>query len=71
MTLSIEPTFNVRQDIYQRLPWRGATGSFEEVMGSGSSVSAVTSFARDTRRTALGEDEADQRRARGGCRSPL
>jgi alditol oxidase len=48
VTLSIEPTFNVRQDIYQRLPWEALTGAFEEVMGSGSSVSAVTSFARDT-----------------------
>src|SRR5215213_6641711 len=48
VTLAIEPTFNVRQDIYQRLPWEALTGSFEEVMGSGSSVSAVTSFGRDT-----------------------
>jgi alditol oxidase len=48
VTLAIEPTFNVRQDIYQRLPWEALTGSFENVMGSGSSVSVVTNFAGDT-----------------------
>jgi alditol oxidase len=48
VTLAIEPTFNVRQDIYQRLPWEALTGSFEDVMGSGSSVSVVTDFAGDT-----------------------
>ena len=48
LTLAIEPTFNARQDIYQRLSWDVLTGSFEDVMGSGSSVSAVTDFAGDT-----------------------
>jgi alditol oxidase len=48
VTLAIEPTFNVRQDIYQRLPWEALTGSFENVMSSGSSVSVVTNFAGDT-----------------------
>jgi alditol oxidase len=48
VTLAIEPSFNVRQDIYQRLPWEALTGSFEDVMGSGSSVSVVTNFAADT-----------------------
>jgi alditol oxidase len=48
LTLAIEPTFNARQDVYQRLPWDALTGSFEEVMNSGSSVSAVTDFAGDT-----------------------
>jgi xylitol oxidase len=48
VTLAIEPTFNARQDVYQRLPWDALTGSFEEVMGVGSSVSAITDFAGDT-----------------------
>jgi xylitol oxidase len=48
LTLAIEPTYNARQDVYQRLPWDALTGSFEDVMGSGSSVSAVTDFAGDT-----------------------
>ena len=48
VTLAMEPSFNVRQDIYQRLPWEALTGSFENVMGSGSSVSVVTNFAGDT-----------------------
>ncbi|HZA92456.1 MAG TPA: FAD-binding protein, partial [Gemmatimonadales bacterium] len=65
VTLAIEPTFNVRQDIYQRLPWETLTGSFENVMGSGSSVSVVTNFAGDTAellwvKTRLTNDEPRQ-----------
>src|SRR5215207_321949 len=48
VTLAIEPTFNVRQDIYQWLPWEALTGSFENVMSSGASVSVVTNFAGGT-----------------------
>jgi alditol oxidase len=47
LTLAIEPTFEVRQVIYEHLPWDQLTGSFEEVMGSGYSVSAITDFAGD------------------------
>jgi xylitol oxidase len=45
LTLAIEPTFEVRQVIYEHLPWDQLTGSFEEVMGSGYSVSAISDFA--------------------------
>jgi alditol oxidase len=45
LTLAIEPTFDVRQDIYEHLPWDELTASFEEVMGAGYSVSAITDFA--------------------------
>ena len=45
LTLAIEPTFDVRQDVYEQLPWDQLTGSFEEVMGAGYSVSAITDFA--------------------------
>lgn len=48
LTLVIEPTFNARQDVYQGLPWDALTGSFEDVMSSGTSVSAITDFASDT-----------------------
>jgi xylitol oxidase len=47
VTLAIEPTFDVRQDVYEGVPWDRLTGSFEEVMGAGYSVSAITDFADD------------------------
>jgi xylitol oxidase len=47
LTLAIEPTFEVRQDVYEHLPWDLLTGSFEEVMSAGYSVSAITDFAGD------------------------
>lgn len=47
ITLAIEPTFEVRQVIYEHLPWDQLTGSFEAVMGAGYSVSAITDFAGD------------------------
>jgi alditol oxidase len=47
LTLAIEPNFEVRQVIYEHLPWDQLTGSFDEVMGSSYSVSAITDFAGD------------------------
>jgi alditol oxidase len=47
LTLAIEPTFLVRQDVYQHLPWDQLTGSFDDVMSAGYSVSAITDFAGD------------------------
>ena len=47
LTLAIEPTFDVRQDVYQHLPWQRLTDSFEDVLGAGYSVSAITDFAGD------------------------
>jgi alditol oxidase len=65
LELAIEPTYNMRQDLYQRLPWDTLTGSFEEVMNSGSSVSVVSDFAADTAqllwvKTRLVDDEPRQ-----------
>ena len=48
VTLAIEPTYQVRQDVYERLPWSALTESFAAVMGAGYSVSAVTDFAADS-----------------------
>ena len=45
LTLSIEPTFEVRQNVYEHLPWDQLTGSFDDVMAAGYSVSAITDFA--------------------------
>jgi alditol oxidase len=47
ITLAIEPTFEVRQDVYEHLPWEQLISSFEEVMSAGYSVSAITDFAGD------------------------
>jgi alditol oxidase len=47
LTLAIEPTFEVRQDVYEHLPWDQLTRAFEEVMGAGYSVSAITDFGGD------------------------
>jgi alditol oxidase len=47
ITLAIEPTFEVRQDVYEHLPWDQLTGSFDEVMSAGYSVSAISDFAGD------------------------
>jgi alditol oxidase len=47
LLLSIEPTFEVRQDVYEHLPWDQLTGSFDDVMAAGYSVSAITDFAGD------------------------
>ena len=44
LTLALEPTFQVRQVVYEHLPWDQLSGSFEEVMGVGYSVSAITDF---------------------------
>jgi alditol oxidase len=45
--LAIEPSFELRQVVYEHLPWDQLTGSFGEVMGAGYSVSAITDFAGD------------------------
>ena len=47
LTLAIEPTFDVRQDVYEHLPWDQLTSSFDDVMSAGYSVSAITDFAGD------------------------
>jgi xylitol oxidase len=48
LTLAIEPSFQIRQDVYERLPWEALTEEFEAVMAAGYSVSAVTDFLGDT-----------------------
>ncbi|MEO7059367.1 MAG: D-arabinono-1,4-lactone oxidase [Lapillicoccus sp.] len=48
VTLDVEPTYEVRQDIYLEIPWEAALSAFDEVMGSAYSVSLVTPFTGDT-----------------------
>ncbi len=44
ITLRIEPTYLVRQQVFEHLPWDVALGHFDEVMASDDSVSLFTDF---------------------------
>jgi xylitol oxidase len=44
VTLDIQPTFAIRQDVYQNLPLRQLEGHFDEIMSSGYSVSLFTDW---------------------------
>jgi xylitol oxidase len=45
ITLSVEPTYAVRQDVYADLPWEELLGDLDGVTGSGYSVSVFTTWA--------------------------
>lgn len=45
ITLAIEPTYSVRQDVYAGLPWDELLGDLEGVTGSAYSVSVFTKWA--------------------------
>ncbi|MDH3708424.1 MAG: FAD-binding protein [Cyclobacteriaceae bacterium] len=44
VTLDIQPTFDMRQDVYQNLPLSAFTEHFEEIMSAGYSVSLFTDW---------------------------
>ncbi|MGZ4740157.1 MAG: FAD-binding protein [Ilumatobacteraceae bacterium] len=44
LTLAIEPTFDVRQTVYEHLPMPTTAGQFDEVMADGYSVSLFTTW---------------------------
>ena len=48
ITLDIEPTFDVRQDLYNDLPWEVALDRFDEVTSSAYSVSLFLNWLGDT-----------------------
>lgn len=48
VTLDIQPTFDVRQDVYTDLPWSSALREFEAITGSAYSVSLFTNWLGDT-----------------------
>jgi xylitol oxidase len=48
VTLDIEPTFDVRQDLYSGLPWDAVLGSFDAITSSAYSVSLFTNWLGDT-----------------------
>jgi xylitol oxidase len=48
ITLDIQPTFDVRQDLYNDLPWDAVVEHFDEITGSAYSVSLFTNWVGDT-----------------------
>jgi xylitol oxidase len=48
ITLDIEPTFDVRQDLYDDLPWTAAFDDFDAIMASAYSVSLFTDWIGGT-----------------------
>jgi len=48
MTLSIQETFDVRQDIFQELPLESLKENFEKILSSGYSVSLFTDWQNET-----------------------
>lgn len=48
VTLDIVPSFNVRQDVYEGLPFTEAVAHFDEITSSGYSVSLFTDWKSDT-----------------------
>ncbi|HEX7195761.1 MAG TPA: FAD-binding protein, partial [Candidatus Limnocylindria bacterium] len=44
LTLDVEPTFNVRQDVYERLPGAAFASHFDEITASAESVSFFTTW---------------------------
>ena len=47
VTLDIEPTFEVRQDVFEALPWDTVLGDFDAVTSSAYSVSLFTDWSGD------------------------
>jgi alditol oxidase len=48
ITLDIQPTFEVRQDLYNNLPWDAALAHFDAITASAYSVSLFTRWIGDT-----------------------
>ncbi|TBN58549.1 FAD-binding protein [Glaciihabitans arcticus] len=48
VTLDVQPTFDVRQDMFDDLPWSSLLNNLDAVTGSAYSVSLFTTWAGDT-----------------------
>lgn len=60
ITLDIEPTFDVRQDLYRDLPWDAALEHFDEISSSAYSVSLFPTWANDTIETVWLKSRMDE-----------
>jgi xylitol oxidase len=47
VTLAVEPFYDVRQEVFEPLPWQTLFESFDELMASGYSVSVFTRWGAD------------------------
>jgi len=47
VTLDVEPAFEVRQDVYENLPWSSVAGHFDEITSAAYSVSMFTDWVGD------------------------
>ncbi|WP_456698226.1 FAD-binding protein [Aeromicrobium sp. P5_D10] len=47
LTLDIEPTFEIRQDVFEHLPWSAAEAHFDEITAAAYSVSMFTDWGDD------------------------
>ena len=47
VTLDIQPCFQVRQDVYDTLPWDSVTGNFDAITSAAYSVSLFTSWGEE------------------------
>jgi alditol oxidase len=75
LTLAVEPTFDLRQDVYSRVPWDAVLDDLDGVSGSAYSVSvfghwtdAAVSVIRKTRLDASGPEPDLPEEWRGGSR---
>lgn len=48
LTLDVVPAFDVRQDVFDALPWDAAARHFDEIEDAGYSVSMFTNWVNDT-----------------------
>ncbi|MGW5721110.1 FAD-binding protein [Amycolatopsis sp. NPDC003865] len=48
LTLDVVPAFDVRQDVFDALPWEAASRHFDEIEDAGYSVSMFTNWVNDT-----------------------
>jgi xylitol oxidase len=48
LELAVEPTFQVRQQVYEELPWETALSDFDAIVSAGYSVSLFTDYYGDT-----------------------
>ncbi|OXM51344.1 FAD-binding protein [Amycolatopsis alba] len=48
LTLDLVPSFDLRQDVFDGLPWQSAYEHFDEIQDAGYSVSMFTNWARDS-----------------------
>ncbi len=48
LTVAVEPTYQMRQDVYRDLPWDRVLDDFDELMASVDSVNLQGRFSRDT-----------------------